>query len=408
MKKIMDEHEVRRLLRPLAGEPAGPSTVDVPRAMAEGRRRRRARSWATGTAVAALTATSVAGGTLAVTAVDRRPPPPVPWPVPSTAAPFPTTVPAVPTGCTVTRLPTGGAEKAVVTGGDPTGRYLAGRIYPDPGRSLTYRLVIWRDGKIFGQPKAPGSDPVIDDLNADGLGVGSSYPGDSPMPYAYRDSRATRLKGGTGRARAVSDSGVIVGQIGTAAARWDSISAAPEPLKVPAGTADSVAIDIDRSGTIVGTVQNLISTDETTGYLWRPDGTGGYLPLPMIGKVRAAFFWPESMNNGWIVGRGGISDAGTTRFAAFRYRIDTGRYERLPDEAVNPARVASNGWVLAAGRRPVVVTLAEVVELPGYQKEPAYQLTSLSDDGLIAGGHSTGLDEGATNQPLMWRCRLNR
>ena len=71
-----------------------------------------------------------------------------------------------------------------------------------------------------------------------------------------------------------------------------------------------------------------------------------------------------------------------------------------------PARVAANGWVLAAGSSPTITTDLGVTKLPGYRKEREYQLTSFSDDGLVAAGHSTGLTEGTDNQPLIWRCRL--
>jgi hypothetical protein len=156
-------------------------------------------------------------------------------------------------------------------------------------------------------------------------------------------------------------------------------------------------------------VTNRKSTGEQTGYVWKPDGTGDYLPLPMIDGERAMFFWPESINSGWVAGRGGIDDENSRSFAYFRYRLDTGRYERLPDRVGMPARVAANGWVLAEGSSaPVITGDAGAVQLPGYRAEKQYQLTSLSDDGLVAAGHSATIEEGAVNQPLVWRCRLSR
>jgi hypothetical protein len=408
VKEVTDEQEARRLLRPLAGEPDKPARLDVPRAMADGRRRRRTRWWATGVAVAALTATSVAGGTLAVAAIDRSDPAPrrliTPAPSLSVAAPRV----SGPAACTVTRLPTAGVAKAVVTGGDPTGRYLVGRLYRTSDRDFNRGLVVWRDGRIVAETRMPGGDGAIEDINADGVGVGYSLSGEDPIPYAYRDGRMSRLKGGSGTTHAVNRTGVIVGQVGEQAARWESATAAPEKLKVPAGTRVSTAIDIAEDGTILGTVESARSTIEQTGYLWRPDGTGDYLPLPIMDNVRADFFWPESINNGWVTGRGGKDDTNGTWFAYFRYRIDAGRYQRLPDEAGMPARVAANGWVLAAGASPTIISDLGVTRLPGYRKEQEYQLSSFSDDGLVAGGHSTGLTEGTDNQPLMWRCRASR
>ena len=55
MNDIVEEREARRPLAPLAGEPSPMSRVGVEGAMADGRRRRRTRWWATGSVVAAST-----------------------------------------------------------------------------------------------------------------------------------------------------------------------------------------------------------------------------------------------------------------------------------------------------------------------------------------------------------------
>lgn len=407
--------QARRLLRPLAGEPAEPSRVDAARAMADGRRRRRHRWWATGSAVAALTVTSVTGGTLAVAALNRPAPVLLPLPTVSATPPAPASAsasasarPAAPERCTVTRLPTDGVDKAVVTGGDPSGRWLAGRLYT--GRAgFSYPLVLWKDGRIAARPEMPGGDPTLVDVNRSGTAVGWGFPGEEPQPYVYSGGRMRKLPGGAGTAHALNDAGVVVGglekDVVSRAARWPSPAAAPERLPVPDGTRDSVAVDVDEDGTIVGTVSNPALSREKTGYLWLPDGTATTMPMPEIDGVRATFFWPESVRGGWVAGRAGISTPDSTSFAPFRYRVATGTYERLPDDAGMPDRVAANGWVLSTGRGVFLVAGAGATELPAYRGGTDYQMVSLSDDGLVAGGH---LIADGRNQPLMWRCRLSR
>lgn len=407
--ETMTDDEARTLLEPLAGDPPGPSRVDVARAMTDGRRRRLTRIWATIAAAGALTATSVAGGTLAVGAMDRHdgvPRPVLSAPAPVSAAPRP----AGPTGCTVTRLPTDGVDKAIVSGGDSSGRWLLGRLYSGQSGSR-YPQVIWKDGRIAERPRMPGADGSFDDINTAGVAVGSAFQGEEIQGYAFHDGRVTALKGGRGQATAISDAGVVVGGLGSylelAAARWDSVDAEPVKLKVPAGTRESQAVDVDEDGTILGTLTGRDATAPQTGYLWLPDGTSAYMPLPVVDGVRADAFWPESIRNGWVAGRS-VEDAadGSRRFAWFRYRVATGTYEPLPDEAGMPDRVAANGWVLGTATEPRIWSEAGVTKLPRYKNGESYQMRSFSDDGLVAGGHMTGLGTSPENQPLMWRCKL--
>lgn len=409
--ETMTDDEARALLHPLAGDPPGPSGVDIPRAMAEGRRRRRLRFWATGGVVAALTATILAGGNLAVGALRDEDPLPMPR-LTMSAMPSATVSarPAGPANCTVTRLPTDGVDKAIVSGGDSSGRWLLGRLYT--GQSgFRYPQVIWKDGRIADRPRLPGADGSFRDINTAGVAVGSSFQGEEIQGYAYSGGRVAELRGGRGTAVAISDSGVVVGGLGQyldlAAARWDSVTAEPVRLKVPAGTRESSAVGIDEDGTIVGMVTGRASTAEGTGYLWLPDGTAKHMPLPVVDGVRADAFWPESIRNGWIAGRSmkDSADGRTRSFAWFRYRIGTGTYERLPTDAGMPDRVAANGWVLGTASEPRIFSDAGVTKLPRYQKGTQYQMVSFSDDGLVAAGHMTGVGS-IENQPLVWRCKL--
>ncbi|BCJ54423.1 hypothetical protein Asp14428_58980 [Actinoplanes sp. NBRC 14428] len=403
-KQADDEEYGVALLRPLAGEPDGPARIDVARAMRDGRRRRLSRWWASGTAVVALTATAAAGGTLAFSAAGR--PAPERAPVATTEPPV-TAAPAGPRDCRVTRLPTDGVRKALVTGGDPTGTWLAGRTYPKRG-SMSYPLVLWRDGKLAASVDMSGSDQSLEDLNSHGDAVGFSFDPEI-KPWSYAEGKLTALAGGEGAAVALNDKGVIVGSLGPAyegrPARWSSRTAQPESLPMPAGMTVGTAVDIDEDGTVVGTVEG--KNREGSGYLWLADGTARKMPLPDVDGTKATMFWPEAIRNGWVVGRSVVDTKRERSFAPFRYRVSTGRYERLPADAGLPQRVAANGWVLGTARLPVITSAGGVTtELPAYPKaaaHPDYLINSYSDDGLVAAGYVIGDD--IQNQPLLWRCR---
>jgi hypothetical protein len=393
------------LLGPLAGEPHGPSRIDVARAMAEGRQRRRTRWWASGVAVAALTATTAAGGTLAFSAARPDPglPRPIASPGPSLTAAAP---PAGPRDCRVARLPTDGVDKALVTGGDPSGRWLVGRLYPE-GSPATRRLVVWRDGKIDNTVGVSGSDDSFTDINSRGVAVGSGFaPG--IRPYHYRDGKVRGLAGGEGTAVAINDTGVVVGALGPLyegrPVRWASATAQPQRLPLPAGVPVGDAIDIDEAGNVLGTIT--ANGKESTGYLWLADGSARRMPLPESDGRRADAFWPAAIRNGWVVGRSVIDTEDARSFRYYRYRIATGTYEELPAGSGMPARVAANGWVAGEARRPALTTGAGATTLlPGYsgaKGEQQYVVESLSDDGRVVAGYSAGGE--VDNHPLVWRC----
>lgn len=400
-----DDRDAAALLSPLAGDPVGPARIDVARAMSEGRRRRRTRWWASGTAIVAITATTAAGGTLAFSALGRpapTPPRPVASPLPSITA----AAPAEPKNCTVTRLPTDGVDKALVTGGDPSGRWHVGRLYP-PGKKGSRPLVVWRDGKIADQVVVGGDDDSFNDINSRGEAVGAGF-NPEIQPYAYRDGKVIPLPGGEGAATAINDAGVVVGSLGPPyegyPVRWPSATAKPRPLPLPAGVRFGTAIDIDEAGNVLGTVTAKV---EETGYLWLADGTTRRMTLPEVDGRKADMFWPAAIRNGWVVGRAVLDAQDSRSFEYFRYRIATGRYEQLPAGSGMPARVAANGWVLGEAQTPMVITDSGEQTLlpkyPGLKGVQDYIVGSFSDDGLVAAGYSVG--DQVDNHPLVWRCR---
>ncbi|MFG1993425.1 hypothetical protein ACGFJ7_25930 [Actinoplanes sp. NPDC048988] len=404
---MTEDNRAVRILRTIPDEPPAPSGIDIPRTMAEGRRRRRVRRWSGGVALAAVTAVAAGGGTVSVAALRDDPEPVV------SAAPSAAAVPVpVPRDCTVKLLPTGDVKKAIVSGGDPSGHYLTGRVYPARLKSYS---VIWKDGVLQPRPAMPGQEGAWGDINSAGVAVGYSFDeAERQQAYTSTGASVTRLPGGRAVASGIDEAGRIVGTLGDPdngiPATWASPTAAPVRLTLPAGFVTGEGKGIDEDGTIVGTVAR--ENGESTGYLWRPDGSGRLMPMPTVDGGQATLFWPESISNGWVYGRAVrdiIGRSGGRSFASYRYDIAAGRYEKLPIPLGPPAVGAANGWVLATTGdfKPVIIAGRKVVTLPGFTKMREYVTTTLSADGKTAGGYTTDTTatEPVANRPLMWTCR---
>jgi len=370
--------------------------------------RRRWRMLSGGAAVAAATVTMVGGGAIAAQAS------------PSTSAPL-AAAKAAAAGCTVRRLPDNGTGKAIVTAGDPSGHYIAGRIYP--GEQIK-QSVIWKDGEIQPGGTLPGDDPRINDLNTKGVAVGQGWPDwNNPLPYMVRqDGAIHRLAGGIGAAEAINDAGVMVGETGEylmgAPVRWASTFAEPEKLPLPEGAAYGSAEDIDSDGTIVGLVGER-DYQRRTGYLWLPDGTHRRMALPEVDGRKASFFWPDSISNGVVFGRAVMGEPEDENFVAMRYRITSGTFEQMPGQIRREVYGAEDGS--AAGtmvadastgiERPVLISTSGLTMLPVYKQarpEANYSVGSFSADGHTIAGYTTDDDPSAAeivNMALVWTCR---
>ncbi|MFF5082889.1 hypothetical protein ACFY36_38100 [Actinoplanes sp. NPDC000266] len=407
---MSEDDRAVRILRTIPDEPPAPSTIDIPRTMTEGRRRRRARRWSGGVALAAVTAVAAGGGTVAVAAMrEAPPPPPPPTPSPSSIAAAPALV--VPRDCKVTLLPTGDIKKATVSSGDPSGHYLTGRVYPPKREVYT---VIWKDGVLQNRPSMPGDDGAWGDINSAGVAVGFSFgKNDETRAYVSTGTKVTPLRGGPSSASAINESGRIVGALGELyqgkPVTWASPAAEPQRLTMPAGFVTGEASEIDEDGTIIGTVAK--KSGEGTGYLWLPNGSGRLMPLPEVEDVKATYFWPESVNSGWVYGRAvrDSRDGGSRTFASYRYNIAANKFEEL-DIPLGPDIIGSaNGWILTttAHFEPIIIAGEKAVQLPRYNKMKEYVTSAFSTDGKVAGGYTTDTtaSDPVANRPLMWTCR---
>lgn len=392
-----DERYGVELLRPLAVDPHTPSRIDLSQAMTVGRRRRRTRRIA-GAAATAAAITAVLAVTPAVLAGLNRGPDR--GPVADTPASVAPPSPAAPT-CTVSTLPVPrGGTQAIVLGGDPSGRWLVGRHRT--GATGVYDVLLWKDGRLVSGAALPGTSQTMNDVNGAGLAVGQAGSG-GEQPYAYADGVTRKLRGAGagGRALAVNEAGVIVGRRQSVEehvpVRWASPSAAAEDLPLPAGYPFGQAVGIDERGTVVGAVHR--STDRTDGYVWRPDGTAGFLPRAPGGNP----FVPFDVRDGWVIGS--TTEAGSSGEVYGLLNLATGTYRMLTGR---PYAVNSGGWtagqlyqersVLDAGGVDVLLPQTLLGE-----NERGSIARTLSDDGRLVAGW--GIRDNRGTVPLLWRCR---
>lgn len=415
---MSDQDELaRRLLAPLAGEPAGPSTVDIRRAMAEGRRRLRTRRLAGVGVAAAVTVLVAAGVPVAVDAPWQLAEPPPPLTTPSTPATPTPAGPAPPEACELADLAVpDDAYQSLVAGGDPTGRFVLGSTYHWDAPSE--RVVVW-DG---GEPIAvhmPGEDPSLDDINSSGVGVGSSFLSDqTQVSWLYRDGAVRRLPDGY-LATSINEQGAIAGSVGPATGQrrpavLRSPTADPEELSVPGPSWDVTATDVGADGTVVGSGQDMdqVPRPPSHGFVWLPDGTRRQLPAPMIDGERSSGFAPDSIRDGVVTGLAIelIEPDGHT-YRLFEYELRTGEFTDLSGHAPfvphawNAQRwlVGHTGEELLLQAGPVQVPLPHP-ELPESPEDRFLDLPTVmlvSDDGRTIAG-DVRVD--GTPRAVVWRC----
>jgi hypothetical protein len=413
---MTDEEYGTVVLRALDDEPRAPSTVDVTKALVEGRRRRRVRKiklTCTGGAAAVLL---IAGGfavvrpdagdgvpTVAQSAPASAPSSAGPTGSPSASAPASRAasgetgaIVAAPTSCSVQVLAVpGGRVKSIVTGGDPTGRYIVGRSYHFSRDSMELKVWIWDDGRAIQVPM-PGDDQQLADINTHGVAVGYAWGVAGARPYVYRTGELSPLPGvEIGDAVAVNDAGVIVGN-DEAARRpvvWRTPDTPPVSLEVPPGTVGT-ARDLAADGTVVGSVNE-------RPYAWRPDGKGAYLPDPRAdGKGGAA----TRITGDWAIGTLGMITVG------LRWNLRTGTVDEVTQFDGRPEAVSEAGWLTGFDKlgRAILVTPRGTLVMPDLHAHRAGGFTNMpfniSDDGRTIAGqaYEKSVDD---NVAVAWNCR---
>ena len=430
--EFSDEH-ASRLLRPLAGELSGKSTVDIGRAMADGRRRRRVHRVTGLSAVAGATALTLIGAGLVLAQPPSRsasppgtsaPAPSVPGPTRPPASPRPVPPPA-PASCTVSRLPeVRGHRESIVTGADPTGRYILGRSYPGAGGSPSRPPLIWDNGHMI-MVDMPGADQALNDINSHGLAVGDSFVSDKQVPWVYQNGKVTQLPGGyDASAEAINEAGQIFGYRTSGAQSvpvvWPSATAAPVDLAMPSGYRGSMG-GLDEDGTIASTLE--IYQGDAKPYVWTPDGSSRQLPMPTVDGQPATGALVQDIRSGWAVGFIGktiaTANGQTAGTSIVRWDTRTGAIRIEPGLGV-PVVVNKHGWMVGQAQRDArdpysqqaaFVSDQGIVRLPdppGYSgPDTVTNAQTISDDGTtIAGTVSRqGTADGSAIHAVMWRCR---
>jgi len=397
-----DEEFGSDLLRPLKREPGSVSTVDVPRAGADGERRQRTMRLAGSGATAVVAALGVAGALLVFQPVDR--PGPLDTARSASAPPASATPdgPPVPTACVAAALtlPSGRVAKSIVTGADPTGRFVLGRAYPGGER---LQVIVWDDGR----PNAvdvPGSDQSLMDANSVGTAVGYSFvgrDGERTAAWVYRDGKVTQLAGDNAKAHAVNEAGVIVGQVGGLPALWRTPTSQPTMLALPGSGWTGGATGIDDDGTVVGGLETS-GSPARAGYFWTPDGIVGRLPEPTLKEGPASEFTVKDVRNGWAIGWA-ARDAGRVRYiGAPRWNLRTGAVDTTTFMVLSEA-VNRHGWIVGIGTTgAVLVAGGTTVALPGGDDLSGTIPYSVSDDGRTVAGQTR---HGEEPRATVWRCR---
>jgi hypothetical protein len=433
------EDDAAVLLRTLDCEPRTPSTIDIERAVRDGRRRARRRLAAQAGSAVVAAALVIAGGTMAVAVrtggqdnADPDAPPtqagassasadgPSASPTPSATPPIQGPAPAAPTKCTQSLLPIpDGVRMALVTGADPTGRLIVGRSYPGSG---SHQVLLWRDGRVQKVP-LDGDDQSLNDINSAGVAVGGTFrpkPGGGAdslrqVPVAYlpngslvnlAGAAASAADGADGAAQAVYEAGVIVGELARRAVRWATPQSAAENLPLPSGASLGQASDIDEDGTIVGFVD--FGTRGERPYVWFADGTHRELPVPANGGAegtrKQVFVRAYGIRNGWVTG---IMDV-VSQASAVRWNVYTGEVKVFPEFLIRASMANAHGWQVGTDPqgRAILLTPAGTVVLPDLAQHEAGNLTNIattvSDDGRTIGGQAD--DSGDVIRAVVWRC----
>jgi hypothetical protein len=414
----MDEDEgyARRALRLLDEEPASPSLVDIPRAVAEGRRRVRRRTLLR-TGSAAVVVGLVAGG-LAGTVAHRQARAPGLSAVPpggAAAASVAAQAPEPPTGCAAEVLPAPGKHHGIVViGGDPTGRYLVGRSFSPDGR---YHPLLWTDGKLLELDRT-GTDQEVDGIAVNSAGT---VAWSSDHVYRYRDGKVEPVAAADGyRVMTLDAAGDLY------ALRQEPIAVtAPHPalrlLTVPAHGAPTVrdlqaedphgrgfVLAVGQDGTAVGNAAvgtGPLTTGASHAAAWRSGG--GLTMLTPPDPADAAR--PTAAAGNWVGGAawsttGPPDTADLLNATGVRWNLATGAAEAVSGIA-DVLGINRYGWLVGedAHARPVAVLGDHLLPLPSPAGTDGIGtlVYTVSDDGRVIGGQASRADSVVA---VWWTC----
>jgi RNA polymerase sigma-70 factor (sigma-E family) len=355
------------------------------------------------------TATSIVTAiALILAAVGLRNNLPHPQP-PATPSPSPTVNPSpdgLPYNCVGQPLPVpeGFIESTTIGGGDPTARFLTGKVK----KGNQTRLTIWADGELQAAFEMPGSSVDLRDVNSKGKAVGTSSNSDGLGPYTSTawvyDGKLTALPGTNNTAYAINETGTIVGSAQDKPAVWRPGKTVPELLSMPPGEKYGFARDITEDGIIVGVIGEspsdpAVNTGNTRSVAWYPDGSRRDLSGP---DGTQKFTRVMSAAGDWAVG----STYGVgVIMTGIRWNLRTGQAEAFEGEGY---RTNAQGW--SARGNSVRSRLASVTITPSPEGIYAngLQVMVMSDDGRILAGELYGTKTGQFGAVVTWRCAVDR
>jgi hypothetical protein len=198
--------------------------------------------------------------------------------------------------CRAVQLPVPDGAFGAVLGGDPTGRYLVGKLQDRPEGAL------WQDGRYskIDTSSIPNAQVDFHDVNSKGVVVGermTDYQSFHTDAFTWSNGVYTFLPplrpGDTTQALGINSRGDVVGNsVGDDRTGWHPVvwpADAPgtvRALPFPAGhSGDGLALGIDEDGTVVG---YLSPQPPGTPFVWPAKGTPHALPVPTGGSGIAA------------------------------------------------------------------------------------------------------------------------
>lgn len=331
---------------------------------------------------------------------------------PATPSPSQSTAPnpapdGLPYDCVGERLPIpdGFTDSTQVQGGDPTARFLVGKVK----KGDQTRLLIWIDGKLQASFEMPGQNVDLYDVNSSGVAVGTSLV--APESGAWRhtawtyNGKLTALPGSDTVAFAINESGTIVGSVQDKPAVWRPGKSSPEFLAMPAGEKYGFARDITESGIIVGVLGESqggvdYEVDNVRAVAWYPDGTMRQLTAPESGSALTRV---SAAAGDWAVGS--LSGAGTPGYG-IRWNLLTGEAQRTEGFVY---LTNAQGWIAVNNRissRTASVYLTPTIE--GRPYGSGIEIAAMSDDGKILAGSLYGMNTGIDGNVVTWRCATSR